>query len=69
MPESSSFAAMRSRIDDLRDIFLPKEFDPTGSYEDDQRTRTIAFRLLAHAEIESFLEDRAKALVLRPTVR
>ena len=46
----------------MRTIFLPEEFDPTGTYPDEQATRTFAFRLLAHAEIEGFLEERAKVL-------
>ncbi len=47
---------------ELRRMFLPEEFDPTGSYPEEQTTQTFAFRLLAHAEIEGFLEDRAKEL-------
>ncbi|MGW4596434.1 HEPN domain-containing protein [Streptomyces sp. NPDC004457] len=50
---------MAKRIEELRQCFLPKEFDPTGSYEDSVYEHTRAFRVLAHAEFESFIEDRA----------
>ena len=47
---------LRSRIRELRNHFLPKLFDPTGSYSARQFDRARAFRLLAHAEIEWYLE-------------
>ena len=62
MAASAAFAVLEARVELLRKLFLPDEFDPTGSYSDEQTTRTFAFRLLAHAEIEGFLEDRAKEL-------
>lgn len=39
---------------------MPAEFSPTGEYSPRQRDRARGYRLLAHAEIESFLEDIAK---------
>ena len=36
---------------------LPEKFSPTGDYSDRQLDRARGFRLLAHAEIEAFLED------------
>ncbi len=41
-----------------RDL-LPKDFDPTGNYSPSVLTATLAYRVLSHAEIESYLEDRA----------
>lgn len=38
---------------------LPKVFDLTGSYSEKILTSTLAYRVLSHAEIESYLEDRA----------
>lgn len=38
---------------------LPKEFSATGDYEEWQRDHTLGFRVLAHAEIESYLEELA----------
>ena len=48
----------------LRRHLLPDPFDPLGQYPDRYRvqTRTRAFLVLAHAEVESFLEDWAKDL-------
>lgn len=46
---------------ELRRLLLPSKFDPTGTYKDPLRvtTRTFSFRVLAHAEVETYLEDRA----------
>jgi hypothetical protein len=40
---------------------LPFKFDPTGSYRHPLRvtTHALSFRVLAHAEVETYLEDRA----------
>ena len=59
MPSSKSFRDLRSRIRELRNHFLPKTFHPTGSYTERQFDRSRAFRLLAHAEIEWYLEQIA----------
>jgi len=47
-------------VKDLRRLLLPARFDPTGSYRDPTRvsTRALAFRVLAHAELEAYFEDR-----------
>jgi len=36
---------------------LPAKFSPTGDYSSRQLDRARGYRLLAHAEIESFIED------------
>lgn len=56
---SSRYLQLRKQIDVLRQALLPAAFDLTGVYSDDVLTRALAFRVLAHAEIESFLEGRA----------
>lgn len=56
MARSQEFRTLRSRVRQLRDHFLPKHFDQTGSYSPRQFDRARAFRLLAHAEIEWYLE-------------
>lgn len=38
---------------------LPRVFSPTGTYSALQLDRARGYRLLVHAEIEAFLEDRA----------
>ncbi|MEU9172206.1 HEPN domain-containing protein [Streptomyces sp. NPDC048420] len=52
------FEELERRIGELRRSFLPQAFDPTGDYEDLVYEQTRAFRVLAHAEFESFIEDR-----------
>ncbi|MFN7852752.1 MAG: HEPN domain-containing protein [Dolichospermum sp.] len=58
MPESDKYITLRTQLDRLKDEFLP-EISPTGSYSESQLSRTAAYRVLAHAEIESYLEERA----------
>lgn len=57
---SSRFAELRARTNDLRKLLLPARFDPTGSYRHPTRvsTRALSFRVLAHAELEAYFEDR-----------
>jgi hypothetical protein len=64
MTDSDRFLQFKGNIALLRQMFLPAIFVETGIYEDEARVQhfAIAFRLLAHAEIESFIEDRADAL-------
>jgi hypothetical protein len=48
-----------------RRALLPGRFDPTGTFRSPERVhlRTISFRILVHAEIEAFLEDRTRDLM------
>lgn len=43
---------------------LPKTFSPTGDYTERVLDRARGYRLLVHAEIESYLEDRSKDIVI-----
>src|SRR5436190_3012573 len=61
---SARFLLLDRRIDKLQKRFIPRQFSPTASYTDRQRDHARAFRLLVHAEIEAYLEDRAKELVI-----
>ncbi|MGW4273789.1 HEPN domain-containing protein [Streptomyces seoulensis] len=60
---SSRFQELEKRIGELRQCFLPKDFDPTGLYDDAVYEHTRAFRVLAHAEFESFIEDRVVEVI------
>ena len=64
---SERFKQLEEQLASLRGCLLPAEFDPTGTYEDQHgvSTRALAYRVLAHAEIESFFEDRALEPVSR----
>lgn len=55
MPESDRFITLRTQLNRLKDEFLP-EISPTSSYSESQLSKTAAYRVLAHAEIESYLE-------------
>ncbi|MFM6270121.1 MAG: HEPN domain-containing protein, partial [Dolichospermum sp.] len=63
MPESDKFITLRTQLNRLKDEFLP-EISPTSSYSESQLSRTAAYRVLAHAEIESYLEERAWTIVI-----
>jgi hypothetical protein len=57
MPSSKRFRVLEKELRRLRKQFLPR-ISPTGSYSERKLALTIAYRVLAHAEIESYLEDR-----------
>lgn len=60
MARSARFRAFEKRLTELKKHLLP-EIDPTGSYNARQYDRVRGYQLLAHAEIESCLEDLALA--------
>src|SRR5260370_2096206 len=60
MAKSHRFAALLKRLSTLRDHFLPKTFSPIGQYHIREHDLARAYVLLAHAEIESYLEDRGR---------
>jgi hypothetical protein len=51
---------LKTQLNDLRAHLLPDSFDPTGIYDDQEKVATaaLAYRVLSHAEIESYFEDR-----------
>jgi hypothetical protein len=57
MPRSVRFRTLTKELSRLKKQFLPK-ISPTGLYSDRQLALTLAYRVLAHAEIEAYLEDR-----------
>ncbi|WP_272013237.1 hypothetical protein [Nodularia spumigena] len=52
------FRSLSRELTRLKKQFLPK-ISPIGLYSERQLSRTLAYRVLAHAEIEFYLEDRA----------
>jgi hypothetical protein len=62
MPKSARFRTLTKELTRLKNQFLPK-INPIGLYSDRQLSRTLAYRVLAHAEMESYLEDRAWEVV------
>ncbi len=63
MPSSKRFRELKTRLNELRRHFLPINFSKTGDYSDRQIDRAKGYRLLAHAEIEAFIEDQARETV------
>jgi RiboL-PSP-HEPN len=63
MLQSFRFGILIQELDKLRKQFLPK-ISPTSIYSDKQLALTSAYRILAHAEIEAYLEDRAWEVVI-----
>jgi hypothetical protein len=61
---SARFVELERRLKKLRARFLPKVFSATGDYTDRQLDHARGYRLLAHAEIEAFLEDRAQQVAI-----
>lgn len=59
--DSPRLVKLNASIKELRRLLLPGRFDPTGSYgqADKVRARALSFRVLGHAELESYFEDRA----------
>src|SRR6185312_3872597 len=65
MPQSRRYRLLASRLEQLRRTMLPRRFSPKGDYSAAQLDRTRGYRLLAHAEVEAFIEDKASELVSR----
>jgi len=65
MSQSSRFRLLERRLEQLRKRLLPRVFSSTGNYSDLQLDRVRGYRLLIHAEIESFVEERASDVVNR----
>jgi len=65
MPNTQRYRQLKSELRRLRSNFLPRTFDPTGVYSDRKLDRARAFRILAHAEIEFFIEKIALDVVER----
>lgn len=59
---SDRFTQLSAQLDVLREHLLPAEFTDTGQYGDSQdrvETSALAYRVLCHAEIETYFEDRS----------
>lgn len=56
--KSKLFRILEQELKKLRKHFLPRQFDPQGNYSERQIALATAYRILAHAEFESYLEDR-----------
>lgn len=64
MINSDRFKILEARLNELRSHMLPKIFSETGDYSEKELDSARGYKLLAHAEIESFIEDISKEKVL-----
>jgi preprotein translocase subunit SecA len=64
MVVSPRYKQLYDRLAELRKHLLPDGFSPTGDYSDRQMDSARGYRILVHAEIESYLEDVVKDVVL-----
>jgi hypothetical protein len=58
MPKSLRFSQLTKELNRLKKQFLPRQFSEINDYSERQLALTFAYRVFAHAEIESYLEDR-----------
>jgi hypothetical protein len=65
MAHTQRFNILKARLRELRKRMLPSIFSPTGNYSDRQKDHARGYRLLAHAEIESYVEDAAREVIFK----
>jgi len=63
MPLSSRYKEMVIRLRELRKHMLPAKFSLTAEYSDRQLDYARGYRLLVHAEIESYIEDISRETI------
>lgn len=63
MSKSTRFRSLTKELTRLKKQFIPK-INPIGFYHDRQLALTLAYRILTHAEIEAYFEDRAWEVVM-----
>lgn len=65
MPVSRRFRVLVSRLGVLRAHLLPKQFNAIGKYSVRENDLARAYVVLAHAELEAYIEDRASEIAQR----
>src|SRR6267143_3881061 len=65
MANSARFKALQLRVRELRNRFLPANFSQSGHYSATELDNARAFRVLVHAELEHFFEERARDIAER----
>ncbi len=63
MANSINYRKLILELNRLRKNLLPKKWSPTGDYSEQKRDRARAYRVLAHAEIEFYIENILENLV------
>lgn len=63
MPNSQEFKSLARRVGQLKKHLLPRPFSQIGAYSDAEQDCARGFRLLVHAEFESFIENAAQRVI------
>lgn len=63
MSKSSRFRSLEKQLALLRKYFLPVKLDPIFVYNSRQTALARAYRVLSHAEIEAYVEERVAFVV------
>lgn len=63
MPPSPQFKQLQSRLKKLKKRFLSSRPDASGQYSEKAKDFARSYRILAHAEIESYVRSRADEIV------
>lgn len=56
---TQNYIALKCRVEKLRKVYLPKQFSPTGTYNDVVYEKVRAYKVLVHAEMEFYFEEIA----------
>jgi RiboL-PSP-HEPN len=68
MSVSRRFKTLVNRLGNLRVHFLPGKFNPIGKYSRREDDLARAYVVLAHAELEAYIEDRASEIAHRAEI-
>lgn len=68
MSNSERFNLLEARLQELRIHMLPEVFSATGEYSEKELDYSRGYKLLAHAEIESFIEDISTEKIKRAII-
>lgn len=66
---SVRFRALERSLKTLKSHLLPSSLSATGNYTQAEYIRAAAFRVLAHAELEAYFEDRVWDVALKSVQR
>ncbi|MGX1101012.1 hypothetical protein ACSSVZ_005080 [Amorphus sp. MBR-141] len=61
---SSHYLDLKQSIRTLRSHLLPRQFDSSGNYTERVFTKVVAFRVLSHAAIEEYIEERVVEIAI-----
>lgn len=63
MANTDRYEKLKKRVGELRNNLLPRKFSSTGIYTDKEYDEARGYRLLVHAEIESYIEEMSNQVI------